>query len=368
MRAFGYELKQFDWIFFGAVLGAVSIGLLAIASVDLSRGGGLTLLAHQFISVVLGVGVALVLGTIHPEFFRATSRTWYGLGLILLITVLIVGTTLRSTKGWFVFGAFSFQPIEFVKIAFLLTMARVIDRRGRAFHTALFFFGTALVALMPMSLVMAQPDLGGALVLGALWLCLILFVGTRRAYVLLLLGAVVAIAVIGWFVILKPYQKDRFTSFIHPTRDPLGAGYNVQQSIIAIGSGNFWGRGFGYGSQNQLSFLPERQTDFVFSVIGEELGFVGVMALFGCYIIIGWRIIRLARGCRDDFTLTILIGTAGLWLTQVTVNMGGAMGLLPLTGITLPFVSYGGSSLIMNFVLVGVVESIASHQVFRAHG
>ncbi len=358
-----YEFRHFDWILCGAVLGAVAIGFLAIASVDLSRGVGFYLLGRQSLALGIGSIVALLLGTVHPEFYRATSRMWYGIGLLLLGAVLVVGATIRSTKGWFVLGGFSFQPLEFVKIALLLTLARVIDRRGRVFTSALFFFGTALVAILPMALVMLQPDLGGSLVLAALWFLLVLIVGTRRSFVLLLLGTVMVIGVVGWVGILKPYQKERFVSFINPGKDPLGAGYNVQQSIIAVGSGKFWGRGFGYGSQNQLSFLPERQTDFVFSVVGEELGFVGVLALFICYGIIGWRLVRIAGSCRDDFTQPVIMGALGLWLVQIVVNVGGATGILPLTGIALPFVSYGGSSLVMNLVLVGIVQSIASHQV-----
>ncbi len=171
------------------------------------------------------------------------------------------------------------------------------------------------------------------------------------------------VVLFAWFVLLKPYQKERVFAFTNPARDPLGSGYNVQQSIIAIGSGGWLGKGFGYGSQNQLNFLPERQTDFVFSVIGEELGFVGVLALFLCYGLIGWRLVVRAIRARDDYSLAVLMGVLGLWLVQISVNLGGTMGVLPVTGITLPFVSYGGSSLVMNLILVGVVESIATHQV-----
>ncbi len=354
--------RSFDWVLFGAVFGAILIGLLAISSVDLSYGTTLSLLKHQLVALGLGVVAVFVLSRMHPEVFRATSRTWYFVGLAFLIAVLLFGQTVRGTKGWFQMAGFSFQPVEFMKLALALTFARVIDRRGRAFKTALFFFGTALLVLVPMFLVMRQPDLGSALVLGGLWLWLLFFVGTRRAYLLLLLGSFIVVAMLGWFVLLKPYQKDRLSSFIDPQRDPLGTGYNVQQSIIAIGSGGFFGKGYGYGSQNQLNFLPERQTDFVFSVVGEELGFVGVLALFACYVVVGWRIVRHAIAARDDFRLAVLMSALGLWLMQIVINLGGTTGLLPVTGIALPFVSYGGSSLIINLILLGVVESIISHQ------
>ncbi|MCX6781150.1 MAG: FtsW/RodA/SpoVE family cell cycle protein [Candidatus Magasanikbacteria bacterium] len=361
-RGFFSQYRFLDWTLLGAVGGVLMIGQLAIASVDLSHGTSFDLLRHQLVALVLGGAAIFILARAHPEFFRTTSRTWYFVGIALLVAVLLFGQTVRGTRGWFQFIGFSLQPVEFMKIALVLTFARVIDRRGRAFHTALFFFGTAVLALVPMALVMKQPDLGGALVLGGLWLWLVLFVGTRRAFLLFLVGAVVVVGLLGWFAFLKPYQKDRLVTFMDPSHDPLGTGYNVGQSVIAIGSGGVLGKGFGYGSQNQLNFLPERQTDFVFSVVGEELGFLGVMALFICYSIIGWRLIVRAMACRDDFTLMVLMGSLGLWLIQITVNLGGTMGVLPVTGLTLPFVSYGGSSLIANLVLVGIVESVAAHQ------
>lgn len=356
-------LRRFDRPLLVGVAGVLIFGLLAIASVDLSHGGTFTLLQKQLTSLAVGLVVALAAALAHPEFFRSTSRWWYVAGLILLASVLFFGVIIRGTRGWFLFGPFSFQPVEFMKVALVLVMARIIDRRGRAFRTALFFFGTALIAGIPLFLVFAQPDLGGSVVLGAVWLWLVLFVGTKRAYILLLVSALVATAALGWFVFLKPYQKDRVLTFIQRDRDIKGAGYNVQQSVIAVGSGNFFGRGFGYGSQNQLDFVPERQTDFIFSVIGEEFGFVGVITFFACYTIIGWRLMVHALLARDDFTLVVLVGALGLFLTQVFINIGGAVGILPVTGIALPLVSYGGSSLMMHLLLIGIVQGIAAHQV-----
>ncbi len=343
--------------------GLIVLGLLAIASVDLSRGAGFIFLRRQLIACGIGVAIAVIVARVHPEFFRATSRWWYAAAVALLGLVLIFGTNIRGTRGWFAFGGFLFQPVEWAKVALIATLARIIDRRGRVFQSALFFFGTALIAGIPFVLVLLQPDLGSALMLGAVWLWLILFVGTRRAYVFLLVTTMVVAALVAWFVVLQPYQKERLISFVRPAHDPRGAGYNVQQSIIAVGSGKFFGRGFGYGSQNQLSFLPERQTDFIFSVIGEELGFVGVSALFGFFVLCGWRLLVIARRCHDDFTLMVVMGACGLWLAQIVVNIGGTLGMLPVTGIPLPLVSYGGSSLLMNLLLLGIVQSISSHQV-----
>ncbi len=367
MQKFFFDFQFLDWPLIGGIVGALSLGLLSISSVDLSFADNFGLLKRQLVALVIGAIIVLIFSQIHPEFFRATSRSWYFVGIALLVAVLIFGHTIRGTRGWFSIAGFSFQPVEFVKVALLLVLARIIDKRGRTFRTGLFFFGTALITIIPMALVMLQPDLGSALVLGALWLWLVVFVGTKRAFLLFLIGSFIAVGLLGWFVLFKPYQKERLISFVRPQSDPLGAGYNVQQSIIAIGSGGWFGAGYGYGSQNQLNFLPERQTDFVFSVIGEELGFVGILGLFACYGIIGWRLTRRAMAARDDFTLSLLIGVLGLWLIQITVNIGGTLGVLPITGITLPFVSYGGSSLIMNFMLLGIAESVAAHQIGSGH-
>lgn len=357
-----WEYRTIDWPLIFAVLGATVLGLLCIASVDLSYGVGFVFLQRQLLSLVLGVGCLLILIKIPPAVLRATSRTWYFVALILLVAVLFFGSAIRGTRGWFNYRTFNFQPVEFAKIALLLVMARIIDRRGRIFKSGLFFFGTALVTFALVILVLVQPDLGSALVLVGLWILLVLYVGTKRGFILLLLGTTVAVATFGWLVFLRPYQKDRIISFIQPERDPLGSGYNVQQSIIAVGDGKFFGRGLGYGPQNQLSFLPERQTDFVFAVLGEELGFLGVTALFVCYLVIGWRLWRIIARARDDYTLILVFGTFSLWFIQATVNLGATVGVLPVTGITLPFVSYGGSSLIANFILLGIVESVASRQ------
>lgn len=357
-----WEYRNIDWTLFFAVLGVTVLGLLAIASVDLSYGAGFVFLQKQLISLALGIVCVVVLIKTPPAVLRATSRTWYFVALALLVLVLFFGSAIRGTRGWFNFGTFNFQPVEFAKIALLLVLARTIDLRGRIFKSGLFFFGTAIVAFALVILVLLQPDLGSALVLVGLWILLILYVGTKRGFILLLLGTTVAVAALSWLVFLKPYQKDRFSSFVQPERDPLGSGYNVQQSIIAVGDGKFFGRGLGYGPQNQLNFLPERQTDFVFAVIGEELGFLGVAALFVCFFVIGWRVWRITVRARDDYTLVLVFGTFGLWFIQATVNLGATVGVLPVTGITLPFVSYGGSSLIANFILLGIVESVASRQ------
>ena len=186
-----------------------------------------------------------------------------------------------------------------------------------------------------------------------------MFTKTKKRYILGLMGAGVGVFFIGWFFLFAPYQKARLITFLHPESDPLGSGYNVGQSIIAIGAGNLFGRGLGFGSQSQLHFLPEAQTDFIFAVIAEELGFIAVLVVFILYSVLIWRIVALTENCRDDFTVFVLLGIAIMFFVQVMVNVGAATGVLPVTGVTLPFLSYGGSSLVINLFLIGIVESIA---------
>jgi len=234
-----------------------------------------------------------------------------------------------------------------------------MSKQGRRYYSLEFVLSSGIAAGLYVGLILLQPDLGSALVLVGIWFGLLLFSGTKKRYIALLVGVVIATFVFGWFFLFQPYQKERLLTFVDPSRDPLDTGYNVTQSIIAIGSGKMFGRGLGFGSQSQLHFLPEAQTDFISSVIGEELGFVGLCILLILYFVLLWRFLRIALSARDDFSSYTVLGIALLFFIQLVVNMGGATGLLPVTGVTLPFVSYGGSSLIINFALVGIAESIA---------
>jgi rod shape determining protein RodA len=235
----------------------------------------------------------------------------------------------------------------------------LIGRYGRKFYTLRFVIATGLITAVLAGLIMLQPDLGSAIILIGLWLGLLMLTRTRKLFLFLIIGAGAAVFIFGWFFFFADYQKERILTFVDPARDPLGAGYNVTQSVIAIGAGNVFGRGLGFGSQSQLHFLPETQTDFIFAVIAEELGFVGVLLVLVLYFILLWRLTTLARRCQSDFDTYTVLGIALLFFIQIVLNIGAAVGLLPVTGITLPFLSYGGSSLIMNFFLIGIAESIA---------
>lgn len=353
---------RFDWVLITAVLLLIVVGLSAIYSVDLSNGSELFLFKKQAIALLIGLVLLFGAGFTQQNFFSATAKWWYVGSLILLALVLVLGQKIRGTTGWFVFGGFSFQPVEFAKVGLILMMAYIISRFGRRFEKPLFFFGTLIITLIMMSLVMMQPDLGSAVIVGFIWFGLMFLVGARRLYIVGLTISGLLLIVFAWFFLLQSYQKDRITTFINPEKDKLEAGYNVYQSTIAVGSGQVFGRGLGYGSQSQLRFLPETQTDFIFSVIGEELGLVGVTILLVLYGIILWRILLIIVDNSDDFSAVVAGGVFMLFFSQFVVNIGANIGLLPVTGVTLPFVSYGGSSLMMNLLLIGILESMGTRR------
>ncbi len=353
-----FSWRNFDWGLTGAVFFLILIGLAAIYSVDLSRGQELVYFRKQSIALLIGTVLMFWASSRQSGFFRSYAKWFFLLCLILLLAVLFFGATIRGTRGWFAIAGFSFQPVELAKWGLILVLAYIVYRFGRRFERPLFFFGTGAVTLSAIGLVMLQPDLGSAVILGLVWFGIMCLVGARRLYLVGLMVAVTAAAVFGWFFLLQDYQKDRVLTFIYPESDPLGAGYNTNQAAIAIGSGKFFGRGLGFGSQSQLRFLPEAQTDFVFSVIGEELGFAGAAAVLGLFGFLFWRLIRIIKHSDNDFAAVVVSGVTIVFFSQLVINVGANLGVLPVTGVTLPFVSYGGSSLIVNLLMVGMVQSV----------
>ncbi len=218
---------------------------------------------------------------------------------------------------------------------------------------------SAGITLVPVVLVLFQPDLGSALLLLGMWGAVVLFAGIKKRYLLALAVCAAAAGWLAWTVLFADYQRARILTFLDPSTDPLGQGYNVTQAIIAVGSGGLFGRGLGFGSQSQLKFLPESQTDFIFAVIAEELGFIGVSLVIGAFFMLFFRLERLAARTEDDFTSFLLLAIGSVLFLQFCVNAGMNLGLLPVTGVGLPLVSYGGSSLIFTLLMLGVAESVA---------
>jgi rod shape determining protein RodA len=351
-------LRRFDWILFSAILVLAAISFSTLYSIDLSRGGVLRYFSTQIIAFAIGMIALFVGANLHVTWYSSAGRFIYLLGLGLLATVLFVGSTVRGTRGWFPIGNFSFQPAEFAKFTLVIVLGLLSERYGRKHGSAVFLVVSFVITLTLAGLIMLQPDLGSSLVLLGTWFGILCFTNTRRLYIFAIIMAAVLVALTSWRFYLKDYQKERVLTFLNPERDPMKSGYNVTQSIVAVGAGQFFGRGLGRGSQSQLHFLPEAQTDFIFSVISEELGFFGAGLVILLFFVIIWRLLFIARRANSDFAAYMVLGIALVFMAQIVLNTGGALGLLPMTGVTLPFVSYGGSSLIINLMMIGLAESV----------
>lgn len=349
---------------FFATLVLTLFGFSAIYSITLSdTGQGFLLVQKQAAALALGLLLAGLVVWSNYRWARSFALPIYLVSCLALLAVLFFGETIRGTTGWFPIFGFHFQPVELAKIGVIITLARYFaDYRQSGLSWKNILLSGAIVAL-PTGLTLLQPDLGSALLLLGVWFFLLFFAGLKIRQAALIFLVATAVFVVAWFFLFADYQKSRFTSFLNPSNDPMGESYNARQAIIGVGSGNLFGRGLGFGSQSQLKFTPESQTDFIFAVLAEEFGFLGVLLLFGAYYLLLRRLFLRASRSRDDFTSFLLIGIASLFFISFLVNVGMNLGLLPVTGIALPFVSYGGSALIVSLVMVGLVESVAVHDV-----
>ena len=341
----------------------VLFGLAAIYSVELSHGSTDFLnIQKQSAAAIIGWSLFLLVACSNYHLLRNYAVVLYLFGLALLCGVLAFGTTVNGTTGWYAVGPISFQPVEFMKLALAVALASYFSRRARLEFGWRELFESGALTAVPVGLVLLQPDLGSAVLLVGTWGILSLFAGITRRHLAALATAAAVFGTFAWKFLLAPYQKDRILTFADPTADPLGQGYNVAQALIAVGAGGWFGSGLGFGSQSQLKFLPESQTDFIFSVIAEELGFLGVALLLAAFLVVFLRIWRVARRTNDDFTGYLMIGIGAVTFVQFFVNAGMNLGVLPVTGVALPLVSYGGSSLVFTLVMLGIVESVAMRE------
>ena len=311
-------------------------------------------LAWLVVSLIVMYGVSKV----DYHVWLEISYWIYGLALCMLLLVLFLGSSTKGAQRWFHFGPFSFQPSELAKLAVILALSRYIGSRSvELFFIGRFFYMLCLVGI-PLLFILKQPDLGSAILL--LPVSVVLFyVGGVPLRWLLWMGILgLSSTPIIWHF-LHDYQRRRLEVFINPQADPLGSGYNIIQSIIAIGSGGVGGKGFLAGSQTQLSFIPEHHTDFIFSVVGEEWGFLGTATVVLLYIFLFRRAFEIARKARDREGALLALGITGLYAVQSVVNIGMAIGLFPVTGLTLPFISYGGTSLLFSFTTIGILLNIS---------
>lgn len=352
--------RKIDWALTMSVIFLAFFGLAAIYSVALGQGlGEFFNFQKQIIWLVIGLILILFFANFDYHYWRQLGWWGYGLSLILLILVLTpLGSTIRGTQGWFDLGFFSFQPVELMKFFLIIVLADIYGRHARLINQFSYLIFVGLITFFPFVLVMLQPDFGSAMVLFFIWLVSFFLVTKNKWQILLIITLIISIFALSWFFIFQDFQKYRIKTFLDPSLDPMGRGYNVRQSIIAVGAGRFFGRGLGFGSQSQLKFIPESQTDFIFAVIAEELGFIGVIFILGFFFLIFYRLYWIAIRAPDDFGLFFILLFAILIFIHAFINIGMNIGLLPVTGISLPFVSYGGSFLIVLMMAVGLVLNI----------
>ncbi len=317
--------------------------------------------ARQLGHVLLGIGLLVLFGRTDYRLWLRLGKYWYGLTIVLLLLVFVIGEAVAGATRAIDLFVIQFQPSEFAKLGVIMALAGVFAKKHDQLSRWRYLLASLWLVVIPMGLIMLQPDLGSALVIGFIWLVMILVSGARKWHLAIMLVTILALAPVA-VNRLEPYQRARLQTFLNPSADPQGAGYNVLQSTIAVGSGQLFGRGLGSGTQSQLNFIPSQHTDFVFAVLAEKLGFVGAsltLALFGLLLVrsllIGWR-------AEDRFGMLLAVGIAGMFIFHVVINIGMNLGIMPVTGIPLPLISYGGTNLIISLVAIGILESIHIHR------
>ncbi len=352
--------KRFDYILFIAVILLTIFGLIMISSATSnSKFGSFPFLKQQGVAFGIGLVAIIILTLIDYEIWGKLYMFIYIFCNLLLVAVLIFGFGEENwgARSWLAIGGFTFQPSELVKIGVILSVAKIIDNNKENINELFTLSKILAFAGIPIFLIAKQPDYGTALVF-IFFVAIMLFVaGIDFKYILYSsITGIISLPVI-WLT-LAPYQKNRILDFIDPTRDPLGSGYQVDQSITAIGSGKILGRGLYEGVQTQLGFLPEKQTDLIFAVIGEELGLIGGLLLIFLYLVMLLRLIRIAKKTEDLFGSLVVIGIVAMMVAHIFENIGMTMGLTPVTGIPLPFMSYGGTFLLVNMICIGLSLSV----------
>jgi rod shape determining protein RodA len=360
-------LRRLDWVLLLAVGAVVAYGLWAVAGITRHDvvGNEDYYVVRQSIAAGLGFVGFLVALAIDPDRYRRAQKGIYAVTLILMLLVFPLGDTTRGSKRWIELGGFQLQPSEFGKLLFVLAIAGFLADRARRVQEPKVVLQTLGLGLLPILLVFKQPDLGTALVYSAAVAACLFVAGIRWSHLAVLISAgVLVVASVVWFLpaagieVLEPYQTARLTGFTNPDSDPAGTTYNVTQSITAVGSGGLNGRGVEGATQTRLDYLPEHHTDFVFAALAEQRGFFGAALLLGLYLLVVWRGLRVIAVARDAFSAIVAGGIVIAFLFQVFVNVGMTMGIAPVTGIPLPFVTVGGSSMVANLIAIGVLQAI----------
>jgi rod shape determining protein RodA len=357
-------VRRLDLLLLGAVLGALAYGLWAIDGITQLDPGG-SALSRQ--GLYAAVGLALMLGAIFvdPQVYRRSARFIYLALIGVMLLVLATGAVTRGSKRWIDLGFFRFQPSEFGKVLIALFLAAYLSEHSKQIGKLSVPLRAILLAAVPVLLVFVQPDIGTALVYIAVLAATLFASGVRWVHLaaISLVGLFAVLAVLWWLPasgvnVLKPYQAQRLTGVFHPSSDPQGATYNVTQSITTVGAGGLRGRGVAGATQTRLDYIPEHGTDFAFASLAEQRGFLGASILLLLYLLVVWRGLRVVAGAGDLFGAICAAGISFGFLFQVYVNVGMTIGIAPITGIPLPFVSVGGSSMISNLVAMGILQAI----------
>lgn len=401
-KSFISAWQEVDWLLFSLIIGLTIFGGVMIRSAELNQ--GLTDWWWHWLIGAIGLACALFIARSRYEVLMQWHWIIYAITNLSLIAVMVIGTSAKGAQRWITIGGFNIQPSEFAKLGVIITLAALLHERPASTIPAV--LRALAITAVPWGLVFLQPDLGTSLVFGAIVLGMLYWGNANPGWLVLLTSPVIsailfnvylpgwfawvaAMALIAWTTLpwpwsgtlgaivvnlvggelgqvmwglLKDYQKDRLILFLDPDKDPLGGGYHLIQSRIAIGAGEVWGRGLHQGTQTQLNFIPEQHTDFIFSAIGEELGFVGGLCLLGVFWLVCLRLVIIAQNARDNFGSLLAIGVLSMIVFQVVVNLGMTMGLAPVTGIPLPWVSYGRSAMLKNFLAIGIVESVFNYR------
>ena len=348
-----FRLPSVDWLLVSFMIPVLGAGLITMKSFTETT----PFFSHQLIWIAISFSILFLFSYIDFRFLKRTDVlvTLFGIFSLLLLSLFIIGHTSNGAKSWFSFGAFSFQPSDMMKLVVILMLAKYFSRRHIEIGNFKHIFISGIYALIPFLLVFLQPDFGGAIIIFFIWFGMTLISGISKKHLFIVIGVGFAVFVILWGFIFAPYQKNRIMNFIQPLSNIKGSGYNVYQSTIAVGSGQFLGKGVGFGTQSRLKFLPEFQTDFIFAAYAEEWGFVGVMILFLLLGLIIWRILHISLLGATNFEILYGLGFSIYLMSHFIINIGMNLGIMPVTGITLPLMSYGGSHLMTEFIGIGIL-------------
>ena len=362
MRDIFNHFKRLDWVLIIVVVLLVGFGLVSLYSSSIGKGDFL-----NFKKQVIFFGIGFFLMIFFSFFDWRSLREdpyliliLYSISLASLVGLFFFAPEIRGVKSWYKIGPVSIDPIEFIKIILIILLAKYFSTRHIEMYQIKHILLSGFFVFLPAVLIFLQPDLGSVLILIALWIGILIISGIPLRHFLILVLCFLLIFILSWNFVLKDYQKQRIISLFYPT-DPLGVSWSQNQSKIAIGSGGILGQGIGRGSQTQYGFLPEPQTDFIFASLAEELGLIGISALFLFLSILIWRIIKIAINSQTNFSRFYASGIAVLLISQIFIHIGMNVGILPIIGIPLPLISYGGSSLIATFIGLGILQSIKTH-------